>query len=66
MALASIVVVPARDEEDQIAGCVTALGAQTVPRDQFEVIVVLDACSDRTADVAAQAEAGPPAAHRCR
>src|ERR1700733_7925803 len=55
MALASIVVIPARDEEDQIAGCVAALGAQTAPRDQFEVIVVLDACSDRTADVAADA-----------
>ena len=55
MALASIVVIPARDEEDQIAGCVAALGAQTVPRDQFEVIVVLDACSDRTAEVAAHA-----------
>ena len=55
MALASIVVIPARDEEDQIAGCVAALGAQTVPRDQFEVIVVLDACSDRTAGVAAEA-----------
>ena len=54
VALASIVVIPARDEEHQIAGCVAALGAQTVPRDQFEVIVVLDACSDRTADVAAR------------
>ena len=55
MALASIVVVPARDEEEQIAGCIAALGAQTVRREQFEVIVVLDACSDRTADVAASA-----------
>ena len=55
MALASIVVIPARDEEQQIEGCMAALGAQTVPRDQFEVIVVLDACSDRTAEVAARA-----------
>jgi len=55
VALASIVVVPARDEQDQIAGCIRALAAQTVPREQFEVIVVLDACSDRTADVAAHA-----------
>ena len=52
MALRSIVVVPARDEEDQIAGCIRALAAQTVPREQFEVIVVLDACADRTAEVA--------------
>lgn len=55
MALASIVVVPACDEEEQIAGCMAALGAQTVPREQFEVIVVLDACSDRTGDIAASA-----------
>ena len=52
MALASIVVIPARDEEDQIPGCMSALGAQTVPREEFEVIVVVDACSDRTAEVA--------------
>jgi len=52
VALASVVVIPARDEEDQIAGCVHALGAQTVPRDEFEVILVLDACSDQTGQVA--------------
>jgi glucosyl-3-phosphoglycerate synthase len=52
VALAGIVVIPARDEEHQIAGCLTALGAQTLAREQFEVIVVLDACADRTAEVA--------------
>ena len=52
MALASIIVIPAHDEEEHIAGCVTALGAQTVPRDQFEVILVLDVCSDQTGRVA--------------
>ena len=55
MALASIIVIPARDEEHQIPGCMAALGAQTVPREEFEVIVVLDACSDRTADAARRA-----------
>jgi glucosyl-3-phosphoglycerate synthase len=50
--LTSIVVVPARDEEHRIAGCIAALGAQTVPRDEFEVILVLDRCADRTAEVA--------------
>jgi glucosyl-3-phosphoglycerate synthase len=55
VALASIVVIPARDEEDQIAGCMVALGAQTVPRDEFEVILVLDGCADRTAEVAERA-----------
>ncbi len=55
MALSSIVVVPARDEEDQIAGCIRALAAQTVPRERFEVILVVDACADGTADVAERA-----------
>ncbi len=55
MALAGVVVVPARDEEDQIAGCMAALAAQTIPREQFEVILVLDACADGTAEVAARA-----------
>ena len=52
MALRSIVVVPARDEQDQIAGCLSALAAQTVPPEEFEVILVVDACTDRTAEVA--------------
>jgi glucosyl-3-phosphoglycerate synthase len=53
VALRSIVVVPARDEEDQIAGCIEALATQTVPRELFEVILVLAA--DRTAEVAERA-----------
>jgi glucosyl-3-phosphoglycerate synthase len=57
MALAGIVVVPARDEEREIGGCLSALAAQTVEREAFEVILILDACSDRTAEVA-QATAG--------
>jgi glucosyl-3-phosphoglycerate synthase len=52
MAVRSIVVVPARDEQDQIAACMRALAAQTLPLEQFEVIVVLDACADRTGEVA--------------
>lgn len=43
------VVVPARDEEDLIGACVDALGAQRgVGPGDFEVIVVLDGCTDRT------------------
>jgi glucosyl-3-phosphoglycerate synthase len=57
MAVTSIVVIPARDEQDRIAGCLSALAAQTIPRDDFEVILVLDACTDRTADVAVRAAA---------
>ncbi|HTU31144.1 MAG TPA: glucosyl-3-phosphoglycerate synthase [Solirubrobacteraceae bacterium] len=49
--VAAIVVIPARDEEACVAGCLRALASQTT--DAFEVIVVLDACSDHTAEVAA-------------
>ena len=52
MELTSYVVIPARDEEQRIAGCMAALGAQTVPPDQFEVILVLDRCADHTAQIA--------------
>jgi len=51
MELSSVVVVPAHDEEHTIAACLAALAAQSVPRDTFETIVVLDACGDATGDV---------------
>ncbi len=48
-ALAACVVVPARDEEALIGACLDALAAQRgVAREAWEVIVVLDACSDDT------------------
>jgi len=47
MALLSVVVIPAHDEEEQIAGCLEALAAQDVPAASFETIVVADACSFR-------------------
>jgi glycosyltransferase involved in cell wall biosynthesis len=50
--VASVVVVPARDEEARIAACIEALAAQTTGVDAFEVIVVADACGDRTEAVA--------------
>jgi glycosyltransferase involved in cell wall biosynthesis len=44
------VVVPARDEQDRIAACIDALAAQEgVPPARFEVLVVLDRCTDDTA-----------------
>jgi glycosyltransferase involved in cell wall biosynthesis len=58
MALKAVVVVPARDEQDTIGGCLEALAEQTVPREEFETLVVLDACSDRTAEVVAEHAAG--------
>ncbi|HLI60497.1 MAG TPA: glucosyl-3-phosphoglycerate synthase [Solirubrobacteraceae bacterium] len=51
----AIVVIPARDEEARIAACLRALAAQTVGVERFEVIVVLDRCSDRTGEVATTA-----------
>lgn len=46
------VIVPAYNEESDIADCMGALAAQTLPRDRFEVMLV-DGCStDRTVLVA--------------
>ncbi|HET9094649.1 MAG TPA: glucosyl-3-phosphoglycerate synthase [Solirubrobacteraceae bacterium] len=50
--LAAVVVVPARDEAERIASCLRALSRQTLSRDRFAVIVVLDRCRDATAEVA--------------
>jgi glucosyl-3-phosphoglycerate synthase len=48
----TVVVVPARDEQDRIGTCLEALAAQTVGRRRFETILVADACRDRTETVA--------------
>jgi glucosyl-3-phosphoglycerate synthase len=50
--LASIIVIPARNEEQHIAACLRAIAAQTVPVSAFETILVLDGCTDRTQSVA--------------
>jgi glycosyltransferase involved in cell wall biosynthesis len=43
------VVVPARDEEELIGGCIDALAAQTgIDRSDYEVLLVLDRCTDAT------------------
>ena len=43
------VVVPARDEEELIGACIAALAAQTgVARADYEVLLVLDRCTDAT------------------
>ncbi len=57
MALVTVVVVPARDEQDRIGTCLEALAAQTVGRDRFETILVADACCDRTEPVARETAA---------
>jgi glycosyltransferase involved in cell wall biosynthesis len=48
----AVVVVPARDEELRIGACLAALADQVeVAPEEYEVIVVLDACEDDTAAV---------------
>ncbi len=55
------VVVPARDEEDRIAGCLDALAGQHPAVDApLDVVVVLDGCRDATGPAVASA------AHRLR
>jgi glucosyl-3-phosphoglycerate synthase len=47
--LRAVVAVPARDEEVLIGDCIRALGAQVgIARDAYEVILVLDGCTDAT------------------
>jgi cellulose synthase/poly-beta-1,6-N-acetylglucosamine synthase-like glycosyltransferase len=41
-------IVPARDEEAVIEGCVKSLLALSYPRDRFEILVVDDSSADRT------------------
>jgi glucosyl-3-phosphoglycerate synthase len=57
MDVVTVVVVPARDEQDRIGTCLEALAAQTVGRDRFETILVADACRDRTEPLARETAA---------
>ncbi|HVW45492.1 MAG TPA: glucosyl-3-phosphoglycerate synthase [Solirubrobacterales bacterium] len=62
----AVVVVPARDEERLIGRCLAALAAQEeIAPEEFEVIVVLDACEDGTAAEveAARRRLGGPDVH---
>jgi cellulose synthase/poly-beta-1,6-N-acetylglucosamine synthase-like glycosyltransferase len=45
------IIIPARNEEENIAGLLAALEKQSYPRELFEVIVVDDRSTDRTTDV---------------
>jgi glycosyltransferase involved in cell wall biosynthesis len=47
------VVIPVREEEDTIAGCLGAVAAQDYPPDRLEVIVVDGSSTDRTLEVVA-------------
>ncbi len=59
--LRAVVVVPARDEEDLIGACLHSLAAQDgIPQEEYEVILVLDRCSDGTEARAAEVAAEHP------
>ncbi|MEA2495152.1 MAG: hypothetical protein QOJ29_3063, partial [Thermoleophilaceae bacterium] len=51
------VVVATRDRADSLAALLSALAEQTLPREDFEVIVIDDGSTDHTARVLAEAEA---------
>jgi 1,2-diacylglycerol 3-beta-glucosyltransferase len=46
------VIVPAHDEEVVLAATLISLQVQEYPRDSYEVVVVADNCTDRTAQIA--------------
>ena len=59
--LRACVVVPARDEEDLVGACLVGLAAQRgVGLFEYEVILVLDGCSDRTGERARAFAAASP------
>ncbi len=60
-ALRACVVVPARDEAELIVACLEALAGQTgIDPSAYEVILVLDRCTDATAELARGAGAERP------
>jgi cellulose synthase/poly-beta-1,6-N-acetylglucosamine synthase-like glycosyltransferase len=48
------VLVPARNEEANIAACIDSLSRQSYPRDLYEVIVINDHSTDRTREIVSQ------------
>jgi cellulose synthase/poly-beta-1,6-N-acetylglucosamine synthase-like glycosyltransferase len=48
------ILIPARDEEANITACLTSVVNQSYPTDLFEIIVVNDHSTDRTADLVLQ------------
>ena len=64
MGLRAVVVVPAHNEERPLPDCLAALARQTAGRDAIEVVLVADACSDATEQVARSAPNGSGCACR--
>ncbi len=48
------VIIPAHDAQETLGECLAALKAQTLDRDQYEILVVDDGSADRTAEIARQ------------
>ena len=48
------VVIPAYDAQETVEECLTALSKQTIPRTEYEIIVVDDGSTDATAEIAAR------------
>lgn len=60
-ALRACVVVPARDEEDLIRSCLKALATQEhVAHDEYEILLILDRCTDGTEARARELAVGHP------
>jgi len=52
----AVVVVPALDEEETVGACLTALATQSgLDHDAYQVVLVLNACTDATGEVASAA-----------
>ena len=54
------VIIPARNEEENIVSCLDSLARQTYPKDLYEVVVVDDHSTDGTASRVRQFAAAPP------
>jgi glucosyl-3-phosphoglycerate synthase len=55
MELRAVVVIPARNEAASVADCLAALAEQSIPATAFETVLVADACTDGTEEVAVAA-----------
>jgi cellulose synthase/poly-beta-1,6-N-acetylglucosamine synthase-like glycosyltransferase len=48
------VVVPARNEENNIKNCIESIAQSTYPKDKYEILIVDDRSNDRTSEIANQ------------
>ncbi len=48
------IIIAAQNEEDSIGRCLNKLAIQNYPKDEYEIILVADRCTDNTVQIAAQ------------